>query len=420
MGEIANHEDFHPAPQWLTESYLEPILRKHKQDAGLEITDLIIKPATAKGENYASVMTRVRVEFVRSDTKVSESACYIVKTTYENDPFVANIFAGYNVTNTEMFMYEKVLPKLSEILREIGDNEKIFAETLHVDYEHAAIIFEDLAVLNFQLADRLAGLDFEHTQLALKKLAKMHATAAVLNERRPNMLTRFERGLFNRHTKGFGPIFENLVGVAADFAATCSELGNEYQQKLLDLKKRVVEYATQVYDPQPEHFNTLTHGDFWVNNIMLRYDEQRKPQDMVLIDFQFCSWTSVAVDLHYFLNTSIQNDLRFQQQDALVKYYHEVLVGTLRALKFEGFIPSLRQLVLQVESGRFLAVTSSLVCQAIMINDQNADADFNALVKEDERGRNFRKLLYNNKKLQDNVKRVLPVFNRCGLLDVVD
>jgi len=66
------------------------------------------------------------------------------------------------------------------------------------------------------------------------------------------------------------------------------------------------------------------------------------------------------------------------------------------------------------------AVTVALVCQAILTNDQNADADFNALMKDDERGRNFRKVLYTNKRLQDNLKRELPRFDRSGLLDVID
>lgn len=64
------------------------------------------------------------------------------------------------------------------------------------------------------------------------------------------------------------------------------------------------------------------------------------------------------------------------------------------------------------------AVTASLTSQAIMLNDQTADADFNALMLDNERSRNFKKVAYKNPKLQENLKHWLPIFDRCGLLDL--
>ncbi|XP_022222562.2 uncharacterized protein LOC111074171, partial [Drosophila obscura] len=417
-GETAT--DFHPTPVWLNESYMEALLQSQKKDAGLRIIQLDVKPATAKGDNYASVMTRVKVNYVKSGAKTPEQGYYIVKTTYENDPFISNIFSGYQASTTEMLMYEKILPKLSALIDGTQQPEKLFAKTLHVDYEHDAIIFEDLAVSKHVLADRLAGFDLEHTHMALRKLAKMHAAAAVLNERQPGVLTKLDHGIFNRHTEGFGPFFQNMMVMGAEFADKCPELGSYYGDKLRALVERLMEYSTRVYDPQPDEFNTLVHGDYWVNNVMLRYNEEQQPLDMVLIDFQFSSWSSPAVDLHYFFNTSLQKQIRFEQQDALIQFYHKVLVDTLKDLKYGGFIPSLRQLVLQLEKGKFFAVTVSLTSHGIMLNDQTADADFNALIQDDERGRIFRRLVYSNKKFQEFVKHLLPVFDRSGLLDVTD
>ncbi|XP_052846806.1 uncharacterized protein LOC128258872 [Drosophila gunungcola] len=412
MVEQGKEDDFHPAPVWLDEPYLERLLKDLKKDPDLRITDLEIKPATAKGDNYASVMTRVKVLYLKSGAKTPEIEYYIVKTTYENDAFASGIFSQYQVSITEMRMYDKILPQLTSLIGKTRQPEKLFAKTFHVDYEHEAIIFEDLAVAKYIMADRLIGFDLEHTRLGLRKLAKMHAAAAVLNERQPGVLTQFDHGIFNRHTQGFAPFFVNLVGVAADFANECPELGEHYAKKLKELQKRVMGELGE--------FNTLVHGDYWVNNVMLRYGEKKEPLDMTLIDFQFCSWSSPAVDLHYFFNTSVQSKIRFEQQDELIQYYHSVLVETLKDLNFAGYTPTLRQLILQLEKGRFFAVTVALVNQAIMTNDQNADADFNALMKDDDRGRNFRKLLYTNKRLQDNLKYELPRFDRSGLLDVTD
>ncbi|XP_037942804.1 uncharacterized protein LOC119675671, partial [Teleopsis dalmanni] len=382
----ANDEDnFHPAPVWLTAEYLEKILQENKKDNTIRVTDLEIKPATAKGENYASIMTRVKVDFIEQQSKDTQHEYYIVKTTYENDPVISKIMSAYHVDKTEMIMYEKILPELSKLLQEIGDDSKLFADTIHVDYEHSAIIFEDLAVSDFILADRLEGMDMLECKLALKKLAKMHATAAVLNVRHGGILEKFDHGIFNRHTKGFAPFFENLIGVSAEFAGECTGLGEYYKEKLLKLKEHVVEYATRVYDPQPGHFLTLTHGDFWVNNMMVSYDKcgqngSKEIKDLILIDFQFCTWSSPAVDLHYFFNTSMRDELRFNHQDEFIQYYYNILVQTLHELKFTGKIPSLHELCVQLEAGRFYAVTSTLVVQPIMINDNTENADMNALL----------------------------------------
>ncbi|EDV91299.1 GH14835 [Drosophila grimshawi] len=398
----------HPAPSWLTESYVESILRRYKQDVTLAVRDLDITPATSKGENYASVMTRIKVEYV------------CVKTTYENDPFISNVLATYNTSITEMIMYDKILPELSRMLEDTDQSEKLFAKTLHVDDEHSAIIFEDLSVSNYVLGDRLTGFDLELTKLVLRKLAKMHATAAVYNELQPGFLTKLQHGIFNRHSRAFAPMFENLIGVAAQFAGQCPELGSVYEKKLKRLQKHVMEYTEMVYDPKPDEFNTLTHGDLWTNNIMLRPKTDQNEVDLLLIDFQFSAWASPAVDFYYFFSTSLQSQVRIDHHDALIQFYHRVLVDTLHILNFKGYIPTLRQLVLQLERGKFMAVTALLTCQAIMVNDNTDDADFNALMVDNERGRNFRRRMYNNKRIQEHVKHWLPVFDRCGLLDVLN
>ncbi|ALC47761.1 CG10513, partial [Drosophila busckii] len=410
--------DFHPAPVWLTESYLEPILQRSRKDNSLHIVNLDIKPATAKGDNYASIMTRVKVDYTLNDAQQMKSEFFIVKTTYEYDPFISNIFAGYQASQTEMMLYDKILPQLSELLEQTELAEKLFAQTLHVDYERSAIIFEDLAVDNYVLGNRLTGFDLEHTKLALRKLAKMHATSAVFNERQPDLLTKLDHGIFNNHSRGFSPMFEGFVEVAAEFAGSCPELGSVYQQKLQRLQKHIMRLSEKVYEPQPNEFNILTHGDFWTNNIMLRKQTADQPLDMLLIDFQFAAWASPAVDLHYFLNTSLETEVRMAEHDALIQYYHSVLVQTLRALNFTGHIPTLRQLRLQIEKGGFMAVTATLTCQAIMLNDETADADFNSLMKVDERARNFKRTAYKNKRLQGILKQLLPVYDHCGLLDL--
>ena len=53
-----------------------------------------------------------------------------------------------------------------------------------------------------------------------------------------------------------------------------------------------------------------------------------------------------------------------------------------------------------------------------MLNEETTDADLDALVGSDDRAKRYRKVIYQNKKVQKNLCNLLPVFERQGLLDI--
>ncbi|XP_061393301.1 uncharacterized protein LOC133328771 [Musca vetustissima] len=414
------------APQWLSKKYLEDVLKHFLQDNTVRLQGMDLKPATASGENYASVMTRIKLSYTTEKDFNVRNLPMIMKCSYENDPFVANIMNGYDVYNTEMKMYEKVLPQMADILKASGDNEKIFATTYKVDFERCTIIFEDLAATNYILSDRLKGLDKEHTFVVLKKLAKFHAAAAVLNERLGGALESFQRGIFNRHTRGLGRMFEYFTEACANYAKECPDLGPYYYDKLMKLKPHVVVYGIKAASPREDlSFYTLCHGDLWINNMLMQYreadkSEKKKLENLLFVDFQFSNWSSPAVDLFYFFNTSLEPELQLNAdiQAEIVQYYHSILWDMLKKLNYKGHIPTLHELCVQLEERRFLALITTITNQAVATIDQCDDADFHCLVDDIERAKKFRNNCYENKRHQNIIKQILPYFDRCGLLNV--
>uniref|UniRef100_W8B1A9 CHK kinase-like domain-containing protein n=1 Tax=Ceratitis capitata TaxID=7213 RepID=W8B1A9_CERCA len=409
-------ECYNLEPAWLTKEYLETVLRKYKNDGGLQIVHLDIQPASAKGNNYASVMTRLKIKMHLSNNSIVDDS-YVLKSSIESDAFSAEVIKDYDLFNTEMFMYDKVLPKLSALLKEIGDCDKIFADTIFVDYEHSAILLEDLAVLHCAIGNRIAGMNELETKATLRSLAKMHAAGAVLNERMPDVLTKLNLGFFHRSTKGLAPYFEGLFEVCANFAGECESLGPYYRDKMLQLKPYVMEFNRKSHEPPESYFQTLLHGDLWTTNILLR-DRGEQLKNAILIDFQFSIWSTPAVDLHYFFNTSLPNELRIDRQDELVKCYYDVLADALERLNYGGRKPSLHDICIQMEAGRFYALSSTVVNQSAMINEKTDDAELKNLIGTDETASKFRATLYTNKKVQENIKNLLPYFDRKGLLDI--
>lgn len=339
-------------PEWLTKCYMENALRNYHADPKLKVLKMQAKPALGRGENYGGVLTRVSTEFRPSKGPI-QTHSYIVKTSFEGDEFSSKIMEPYDIFNREIEIYEQVLPKFKALLKEIGDPEQIFAETVTVDRNKSAMVFEDLNEKNFIMPDRLLGLDLDLTKIVLRKLAKMHACSAVLNERENKCLERYDRGMFNRHTENYAPCY---VGLLEACARRVKQMPNMqvYAEKLMKLKPQYMELAKRVFDPTNNHLNVFAHGDLWTNNFLVKYcKDTKKPIDVMIIDFQYSAWGSPGIDLFYFMNSSMVEDLHLNAQEELIHYYYGYLADTLRKLNFGGHIPSMHQFHQQMQQKLF-------------------------------------------------------------------
>ncbi|XP_017848241.1 uncharacterized protein LOC108603712 [Drosophila busckii] len=407
------------APEWLTEAYIVHALRSYYKDDSLKINKLEVNPALGPGENYGGVLNRVRVSFKLKAQAQLEQQNLIVKTAIEDDELTKELTSHYDIFNREMNIYEDILPKLNEILKELNMFEPLFPTTIFIDRQRMAIIFEDLSVQGYVMSDRVKRLDKQHAELVLHKLAKMHAASAILNERNAGSLEKYDRGFFNQYTDAYSGYFVGGLLAAARWMSQDPECAR-YGKKLFELAPHYMDIGRECFKPVPGAVNVLTHGDIWTNNVMVKYDAATGcPLDILLIDFQYSFWGSPTLDLHHFFNTSLQEQLRRSEQSALIKHYHGIFRHILRKSAYaEQPIPSLLQFQLQAEQKRFFAVHSTVVVQPVMLCEDATDACFNALMNDDERGLRFKNRLYDNPTVQQNLKALMPFFDTKGVLEV--
>lgn len=171
-------EDRAKIPEWLTKTYLQEILRG-KYSADLEVKSFTAEPPVAAGNNYASLILRVKAQCLIGKLEKEESL--IVKTVHFNEES-AKKMEEYDVHAKEMKMYSSILPRVHKVLETIGDTEKISPLALYVDDEHQTMIFEDMKCQNYILADRMVGLDLNHMRIITRKHAKLHACSMILAE----------------------------------------------------------------------------------------------------------------------------------------------------------------------------------------------------------------------------------------------
>lgn len=285
-------------PTWLCESFIKKILRKHYANKSLEVKSLQVRQCGGKGDSYASVMYRIAACVADGNSPGStKSQSYILKTLPILQIAVEKLGTGsYNVQNKEMRMYESVLPEFKRILASINEDPEIFPPFIAVDRELEVIVMEDLAVQNFTMADRTKGLALDHTLLALRKLARMHAASVILQEKNPRMFDDLDTGFFTRKTDAFHVMFETLCDAMIEEVLTWE--GYEYySKKLVNVRKNLIKNAQRAFDNDEDDFKVLNHGDLWTANIMFTFGDLGKPTDAMLLDFQFSFFGSFALDL---------------------------------------------------------------------------------------------------------------------------
>lgn len=344
-------------PSWLTKDYMQIRLKAFHKDPQLSVRKLWSNAATGKGENYVGVVTRIHAEFELTGGAV-EQRTYLLKEGCPDDTPQASVFAEYGVYTREMDIYEFILPRMQQLLREVGIEDKLHAEAVCIDREHGIMLLEDLALLKYKNADRVKQLDLPHTQLTLQMLAKFHASSLILRQQHPELFAQgFNISFFSRGPKGYSKLFTTLFKGLMRYVKTQPKLSASYYDKLERLLANLMEYAARVFDVTDDDFQVLTHGDCWTTNIMFQYDARGQPLTVLPIDFQFSTLTSPVVDLHYFFSTSLQEEVRARETE-LVQYYYYALKRALQQFKYEGKVPSLLQLQLQFERRRFLCKCS--------------------------------------------------------------
>lgn len=129
---------------------------------------------------------------------------------------------------------------------------------------------------------------------------------------------------------------------------------------------------------QKSDFIVLGHGDFWVNNMMFRY-QNGILQDIRIIDLQAALPMSPAADLWKFLYTSISPGLLNSHSDFLIATYVASFQETLRKLNVprvqipgEGF---LRKEINSRELFGFIVAMWYLPVLYIDFSDKSNDID---------------------------------------------
>lgn len=165
-------------------------------------------------------------------------------------------------------------------------------------------------------------------------------------------------------------------------------------------------------------------------------------ENMIFIDFQYSCCTSPAIDLHFFLNTSLQESLRPRRFDELIAYYHGNLETNLKRLGYRKLIPNLEQFKQQyhdksfygknvMKSYIFSSVHETLkfrhfqsgfivscIVQPILINESTEKGNCETFISDDEHALEFKRAMFAAPKIQANLQKLIPIYDEMGTFEV--
>lgn len=216
------------------------------------------------------------------------------------------------------------------ILEEDGFSEyPACYKTIDAD-PYECLILEDLSVNNFAMLDRLKEFPtVDHVNMIMRALAKWHAISFALKDQQPEKFkeisSNLQEEIFRKDNEPFGKFLDVFAPSVCKMAET---MGDDQLASRVDklFKLNMLDEIIKLLDGnQAEPYAVICHGDCWNNNILFRLDENRKPRELRLIDFQLARYASPALDLLYFIFCNTQKELRDQHYEEFLRVYHSTL-----------------------------------------------------------------------------------------------
>lgn len=326
-----------------------------------------------------------------------------------------------NIFPREIQAYSEFLFEAEKLLISVNDDTKFAPKCLHTAFEPKnLLVFEDMKEKGYKAFQRNHQLSLEQALPIVVKLAKLHATSAVLFEKNPSIMELFLEASIstNPQRQDFLVHYENCartLGLVAE-----QEWTNEWKEiseKLKVLSKKIVQKGCKLYLRDDNSFNVFNHNDLWIPNVLFKFNEDESVQDILFVDFQLSCFGSPGLDLNFFLYGSLDEETRISSTKNLIKIYHQNLSETLAKLQYSKPIPNLHEIHVELLKTGFNGVLAALAEVPLLIIEQSDNLQMDLLLAASPEAETFRYSLFNNPKYTTFIQTLLVEFDSFGYLD---
>ncbi|XP_066257409.1 uncharacterized protein [Euwallacea similis] len=335
-----------------------------KLDGDKKVSKVNIERLTAPGENYVSLV--FRADFHLDNNEIIHAVAKRLPLGQGSNDL--NIIAMRN----EIRWFSEVVPLIQQFSESYGLEAAYFPRYLGSRFSldrskteadsEAVLMTQNLNPQGYINEDRLKGFDLETSKAVLKALAEFHAVPMAAKFKKPELAKKIRDFLASTV-----PLFPEPPANGAVDDLVIPELlvlnktlempaCQDYVKNLKHIKENFASINQGLVGLALEPWSTISHNDFWTNNIMVKSQESGRILVKIL-DFQVCIYTSYARDVIFFLLTSLQDDVQRHHLDSLLRYYYEELTSTLSKidvpelkLSYEDYLAEVKRVMIKYEA----------------------------------------------------------------------
>ncbi|XP_046484498.1 uncharacterized protein [Neodiprion pinetum] len=240
------------------------------------------------------------------------------------------------VTNAlELFQNEELF--YSKIVAKIGTPN--FAKCYAADmgrYGGPVIVLENLKVQGYREVER--KLDEEHLKVWIKALGMFHGKGLKLKSENPSEFREFHAKLleatFNEENirtdmPNGNDILKTAPFRGLKYLKSLPQPDLEFVEKIETRLGRNPYEITRDLATEVSEFSTLCHGGLSRKNLHFKYDEQGKPIDVRIIDWQTTRYCPPGIDLGPIIFTNLDADDRLSKVNRLLDVYFDAVEAEL-------------------------------------------------------------------------------------------
>ncbi len=292
-------------PTDLTSEWLTSALRETGTIKEAQVTSFELDPDIAAGAGFMGQLARVELGYDRAEAGAPTSLIAKFPTYAPENRAIADMFRMYE---TETRFYEEIAPDV-----ELRTPRRYYSARA-ADSTDFILLMEDLAPA--KVGDQVAGCPAEHAELAVRELAKFHATWW----ENPKLSKLDWVWAFNNPIR-VGGAQASYAGAWEPFKKTWSK---QVPADVLAMGERFQARIPALVDRFVEHPVTISHGDYRLDNLFFATPEGGDP--LAVVDWQIISLGKGMFDVAYFVAGAVPAEERRVIEMDLLRMYHGILV----------------------------------------------------------------------------------------------
>ncbi|KAI4504355.1 hypothetical protein M0802_000826 [Mischocyttarus mexicanus] len=335
MSEKKNQVDLSTISVKLTKEILESILIEKYNVKDVKITDWDFGDASAKGDNYLSVVNKVKVNGIANGKPVQ--ADIVIKSLPQNLAR-RQTFRSTDFFENEVAFYTKIIPRFEKFLKS-KNQAHILSVPRHlkslVDGENDYLILENVCNLGYGPITRQDCVNMEQCTVILEAFATFHAISFAHKDQNKEefneCVSHLRETYFNpKYWDWYDDFHKRLVEIATH--ALVTEYPNSKALKRFTSYKfgSFFDMSCKICNRVDAPTSVVNQGDSWVPNILVRNIDGDKKQAL-LLDFQLARCASPILDLAFFIYSCTNKTLR-KRFDEMLKIYYDKLSDVINLL----------------------------------------------------------------------------------------